>query len=144
MLSRKWTKPERRLPVLPETPPAPRGAMVSAAANAPVLTLKADIVRSKAYRRYVAGFACFACGTPGFSQCAHANEGKGMAMKTSDALTFPLCGPHGMHQGCHVLHDQGMDLTREERRAVERLYVARMQATALGDGWDLQTLRRAA
>lgn len=141
MLTRaKWTPPPRKYP----GPNAEARGVMARSADVALVIPKADIVRSEPYRRYVAGFACFACGTPGLSQCAHANVGKGMAMKTSDAMTFPLCGPHGMHQGCHVLHDSGMELTRDERRAVERLYVARMQAIAMGDGWDLNTLRRTA
>lgn len=91
---------------------------------------KAIRVRSEAYRRFVASHACFSCGCEGYSQCAHSNHGKGLSMKTSDLETFPLCGPHGMHQGCHVLHDLCHDMTRDDRRELERQYVERMQQLA--------------
>jgi hypothetical protein len=95
---------------------------------------KARIVRSEGYRRFVASKPCFGCGIAGFSQCAHANFGKGLSMKTSDLDTFPLCGPHGLHMGCHAMHDMCIDMTREERRALEREYVERMQQIARAAG----------
>lgn len=95
---------------------------------------KSKPVRSEDYRRFVASKPCFACGIAGFSQCAHANYGKGLGMKTSDLDTFPLCGPHGLHSGCHTLHDLCYEMTREERREIEREYVARMQKIARAAG----------
>lgn len=41
---------------------------------------------------------------------AHSNEGKGMGLKASDALTAALC------YECHTLYDQGRSMSREERR----------------------------
>lgn len=95
---------------------------------------KATIVRNKSYRQFVASHPCFGCGIEGYSQCAHANHGKGLGMKTSDLETFPLCAPHGFHQGCHVLHDQCVDMDRDERRELEQRYVERMQAIARSVG----------
>lgn len=95
---------------------------------------KADIVRSDGYRRFVASFPCFACGISGFSQAAHANVGKGLSMKTSDLTCFPLCGPHGLHQGCHSVHDLCIGMTRDERRATEARYIERMHAIAREHG----------
>ena len=96
---------------------------------------KAIIVRSEPYRRYVASCACFGCGIEGYSQCAHANYGKGLSLKTSDIETFPLCSSRGMHQGCHVLHDACIDMDREQRREIEAGYVERMKRQAANDGW---------
>jgi hypothetical protein len=95
---------------------------------------KARIVRSPNYRRYVSGFACFGCGVEGFSQCAHGNTGKGMAMKVCDTRTFPLCGPHWGMPGCHYLFDNCIDMSRDERRELEERYIERMQFIAKADG----------
>ena len=92
---------------------------------------KATIVRDRAYLRWVASQPCIACGVEGFSQAAHANYGKGMAMKTSDHETFPLCAPHWGIPGCHVEHDMCYQMTREQRRAREVLYIAEMRKRAL-------------
>lgn len=63
-------------------------------------------VRSETYRRLVAALPCAHCGVHGFSQFAHANEGKGMAMKTDDRLGFPLCCQRPDIEGCHAAFDQ--------------------------------------
>jgi hypothetical protein len=95
---------------------------------------KAHIVRSESYRRFVAAQPCFGCGREGASQCAHANAGKGLGMKVSDLESFPLCGPRGMQMGCHQQLDLSIELTRDERRVLERRYVERMQALAKAAG----------
>jgi hypothetical protein len=89
-----------------------------------VSTPKADILRSESYRRFVSEQPCFGCGHAPPSQCAHANEGKGMALKVSDAETFPMCPP------CHEALDNSRGMTRDERRELERGCVARMQTIA--------------
>ena len=89
---------------------------------------KMDPLRSEQYRRFVASFPCFWCGLAGSSQCAHANQGKGMAMKVCDRRSFPLCFR------CHSDFDQSRGLTRDERRAKEVEYVDRMQALARDAG----------
>ncbi len=85
---------------------------------------KQTLVRSESYRRFVASHPCFSCGMSGPSQCAHANEGKGMAMKVCDTRSFPLCFT------CHGDLDQSRGLTRDERRALEAKWVERMQRMA--------------
>lgn len=89
---------------------------------------------SESYRRYVASFPCFACGVEGYSQAAHPNFGKGMAMKTDDRKCFPLCGPRPFTMGCHAMLDLSIEMTRDERRATEIEYSDRMQAIAKRDG----------
>lgn len=89
---------------------------------------KARIVRSESYRRFVASHPCFSCGMSGMSQCAHANEGKGMGMKVCDTRSFPLCPT------CHADLDQSRGLTRDERRAHEAKWVDRMQRMARAAG----------
>jgi hypothetical protein len=85
---------------------------------------KQQIVRSESYRRFVASHPCFSCGLAGSSQCAHANEGKGMGMKVCDSRSFPLCFP------CHSDFDQSRGMTRDERRALEAKWVKRMRRMA--------------
>jgi hypothetical protein len=141
--AKAWRKPERVLPDVPELPPKPRAVMV-AANDAVVAAPKEAPLRSESYRRYVASQRCFACGIEGFSQCAHANSGKGLGIKTCDSRTFPLCAPHFGLIGCHQMHDLCLDVSLEERRENEARYVERMQQQAVADGWNLKTLTRKA
>jgi hypothetical protein len=85
---------------------------------------KSKLVRSESYRRFVASHPCFSCGMDGISQCAHANEGKGMAMKVCDTRSFPLCPE------CHTILDQSRNMFKEQRRALEARWVDRMQRMA--------------
>lgn len=66
---------------------------------------------SEAWRRAVAALPCVLCGCEGQTQCAHRNEGKGMGLKTDDAMTAALC------LTCHADIDQGPDLSRDDRRS---------------------------
>lgn len=93
---------------------------------------KARIVRSESYRRFVASHDCFWCGVSGFSQCAHDNFGKGMAMKVCDTRSFPLCGPRFGLVGCHQQFDLCIGITRDERRSLGAAWVERMQGLARG------------
>ena len=72
---------------------------------------KAGRHESEAWRRAVASLDCVRCNRGQQSQCAHRNEGKGMGMKTDDALSAALCTT------CHAEIDQGKSMTRDERRA---------------------------
>ena len=78
--------------------------------------LKDNRHESEPWRRAVAALPCVICGREGQTQAAHRNEGKGMGLKTDDALTAALC------QTCHSEIDQGKTMTRDERR--QRLDVA--------------------
>jgi hypothetical protein len=95
--------------------------------------LKRPQHRSEAWRRYVASLPCFSCGVEGYSQCAHANYGKGMATKASDLDTFPLCCARPGIHGCHYLHDNCVGMTRAQRRDLETSYIERMQIQATID-----------
>lgn len=91
---------------------------------------KATRVRSESYRRWVATLPCAMCKVEGFSQAAHQNFGKGMAMKVCDLLTFPACGPHWGMPGCHWQIDNTFQMTKEDRRELETRYVEATQAAA--------------
>lgn len=144
MLTRaKWTPPPRKYP----SPNAEARGVMARSADVALVIPKADIVRSEPYRRYVAGFACFACGRAGISQAAHSDSGsdsKGLGRKADDRCIFPLCKDEPLRVGCHTQFDLLIDMDLMDRRADTAVYVARMQAIAMGDGWDLNTLRRTA
>lgn len=130
MLQRKYIRPPRP----PVTPGNGRG-VIRPVGDTGVAVPKASIIRSEAYRKFVASHDCFGCGIAGFSQCAHENFGKGMAMKVCDSRAFPLCGPRYGLLGCHQQFDLGVDCEREERRAMGAAYVMRMQGIAAAAGW---------
>jgi len=117
--------PEALAPVLKASP---LFRLATPASNEPTHQApKQEPLRSEQYRRYVASFPCFRCGLVGSSQCAHANKGKGMGMKTCDRNTFPACFK------CHSDIDNSRGMTREQRRALEEQFVERMQAQARAD-----------
>ena len=101
--------------------------------TAPAAQVNKDApVRSEAYRRAVAGLRCIHCGVLGYSQCAHANTGKGASIKACDLQSFPLCtvhpGPDGtLVQGCHERFDQGALFSKLVRRDLEQAWIADTQ-----------------
>ena len=95
---------------------------------------KAAPVRSEAYRRAVASLPCIHCGIEGYSQCAHANTGKGTGTKSSDTESFPLCACQPGRRGCHSLFDQGALFSKEARRAKEAEWVAKTRLQILSSG----------
>jgi len=91
----------------------------------PAPTPKDQPLRSELYRRYVAMLPCYCCGVVGYSQAAHADQGKGLALKSDDRTCYPLCGPHpsGSHfgtvPGCHHRIGSAGHFTRDVRRSFE-------------------------
>ncbi len=91
---------------------------------------KALPVRSEAYRRLVAAMPCAHCRKAGPSQAAHADQGKGIAIKASDLTCYPLC------PRCHALMGASGVLMRDQRRALEARYGAEtMAAIAASGAW---------
>ncbi len=127
-----------RRPVYTPPPRSPLGGIVRKVHSGPTEMRepieKIRAVRSDSYKRFVASQACFGCGVVGYSQAAHPNAGKGLALKTCDLLCFPLCGPRFGLLGCHAQHDLSIEMSRDERRNAEAGYVARMQAIAKAAG----------
>ena len=72
--------------------------------------VKQPIFRSEKWLRAVAALNCVICDRAAPSQAAHRNEGKGLGLKTDDALTAALC------VDCHRDIDQGKELDRDTRR----------------------------
>jgi len=79
---------------------------------------KVPKVRSEPYRRYIASLPCYRCGIHGYSQSAHADEGKGMGLKTDDLTVYPLCSVRHDNSGCHEY--VGRHMHRNERRGFEQ------------------------
>lgn len=122
MLNRKPPRPAKQI----EYTPRPRAAAVAVAgpARACVPVPKLKPLRDEGYRRLVAALPCAHCGIAGYSQAAHGDEGKGMAIKASDDTCYPACGPRPGNMGCHWFIGTSGHFTRDERRALERQYAA--------------------
>ena len=92
---------------------------------------KPSTFRSEKLRRAVADLPCQACGREGFTQAAHANMGKGMGIKVSDALVAALCTK------CHSELDSGGKMSKVARREFEaemvlKTYVALIESGVIG------------
>jgi hypothetical protein len=87
---------------------------------------ESTLFRSLAHRKNVAALPCMACQRSG-CQAAHANYGKGGALKVCDSLTFPLC------PDCHREHDQG-GIPKQVRRRREVAYVYRTRDALIARG----------
>lgn len=108
------------------TPGTGRGAMQRVGDE--VVSVPKDApVRSEAYRRLVASQPCWMCSRMGPSQCAHADQGKGMSIKACDLQTFPLCADAPSRVGCHTSMGASGNLDKETRRSMERAAVADTQ-----------------
>jgi hypothetical protein len=131
---RKTYTPAPSAPLKPLTV-RPNYAKASVAVPVP----KVPVFRSEPYRRFVASFACMACGAMRV-QCAHSNQakhGKAGAKRACDRFTFPLCADSPFRVGCHTQHDQCIDMTKDERDAIEDRYIERMHLKAAHAGWKL-------
>jgi hypothetical protein len=91
---------------------------------------KQRLRRSEAYRRYVASLPCAHCGRPGPSQCAHSDQGKGMAMKAGDDTCFPLCADSPGFRGCHSSIGASAAYSRAARRELEVRYASEVRRIA--------------
>ena len=81
-------------------PRMPAAARDDGKARLVVQRPKESPVRSDEYLRLVAAMPCAMCGIEGYSQAAHADEGKGMGIKSDDRTCFPLCAPRPGIPGC--------------------------------------------
>jgi hypothetical protein len=117
-------KPPRREATQSTYTPRPRAQAVAVAgpARAIISLPKKPPLREEEYRRLVAALPCAHCGKAGPSQCAHGDEGKGMAIKACDLTCFPLCADSPGRQGCHSLIGASGMFTRDQRRLLEANY----------------------
>jgi len=119
--------------------PRPRAAAVAVAdtrSRMVVQVLKDGPVRHEGYRRLVAAMPCILCSTPGHSQAAHPNTGKGAGIKTDDRECFPLCADMPLMLGCHGRFDQSALFSKTERRRLEPAWgFATRTAVKLAGTW---------
>jgi hypothetical protein len=87
-----------------------------------VPVLKENALESEAYRRLICTLPCMRCGIFGFTQACHADESKGMGLKTDDRTCWPGCGPHDGKPGCHHYVGTTGALGKLRRRELEREY----------------------
>ena len=107
--------------------------------DAPIVSIPKEApVVHEGYRKLVRLMACAHCGTFGYTQFCHSDEGKGMGIKSDDRTGWPGCGPHhegkAMVPGCHFLVGSTGYLTRDQRRSLEAQYASqtRQQIHAAG------------
>ena len=114
----------------------PREAAVSAAGpdRATVAVPKARPLQNKAYMAAVRCLPCIACGIAKFTQFCHADEGKGMSIKTDCRLGWPGCGPRSGEPGCHWYVGTSGEIGKAERRAFERQAGAETRAAVRAMG----------
>lgn len=110
--------------------PRPRAVAVAAAGpdRAVVAVPKTELVRDESYRRLVASLPCVVCGVFGFSQCAHRDEGKGMASKQDDRESYPACCTRPGELGCHHRIGTAREFPKAVRRELELLWCAGTRA----------------
>lgn len=99
-------------------------------------------VRSEAYRRAVAALPCWRCGVHGYSNAAHADEGKGMGLKTSDLTCYPLCVPRVGVAGCHADMGASGNVSRQQRREFEKVAAAETIAKLITQAMSDNKLHR--
>ena len=89
---------------------------------------KTKPMRSEDYRRLVASLPCAICGIEGYSQAAHADEGKGMGTKSDDSTCYPACSDRPGIVGCHTTMGATGKLGKEQRRETEKTLAMRTRA----------------
>jgi hypothetical protein len=106
----------------PAVPPLVRGTYAGTTSGVPVA--KEQPMVCEAYRRLVRSLPCALCGYPPPSQFCHADQGKGMGLKSDDRTGWPGCGPHpeaNVHdEGCHHYVGTSGKLPKQARRNLER------------------------
>jgi len=114
--------PRRPAKQIEDYTPRPRAVAVAVTPlSAMVMTIpKQNPLQHEAYMAAVRKLPCVRCGIVGFTQFCHADEGKGMGIKTDCRLGWPGCGPHDGQPGCHWWIGTSGLLGRDDRRAFER------------------------
>lgn len=124
---------ERAPLVLPSVRPLRLGVMALADTMAAPVEKEGAIQHEK-YMAAVRKLPCAHCGVTGFTQFCHADEGKGMGIKTDCRRGWPGCGPHNGMPGCHYLLGSTGKLGREERRRLEAEYGRRTRTEIMRQG----------
>jgi hypothetical protein len=95
---------------------------------------KQNVLVCEAYRSMVRLLPCAHCGRPPPSQFCHADEGKGMGIKTDDRRGWPGCAPGLSRTGCHHLVGMTGTFSRAQRRQLEEGYAAWARAQVMAAG----------
>lgn len=129
-----FTRP--RYSSLPPAPPRPleRSVVRWQADDTVRARPKVAPVASEVYRQLVRQLPCARCGHPPPSEFCHADQGKGMGLKTDDRLGWSGCGPHDGYRGCHDLIGASGHYSRERRRLLESTYAQWTRAQILEAG----------
>lgn len=102
---------------------------------------KEHVIQHAAYMRLVRAMPCANCGVVGYTQFCHADEGKGMAIKTDCRLGWPGCSPHGVgNPGCHYVIGTSGILPRSVKRELEWRYGQQTRRAILAAGTWPNTL----
>ena len=101
---------------------------------------KPVLLRCKKYLRWTATLPCAHCGIEGYSNACHADEGKGMGIKSCDSTVWPGCVTRYGRIGCHEIVGSTGLFTKSQHRALDRTYGedTRAKARAAGmypEGW---------
>lgn len=119
-------------PTYCQPPPAPLRALARPVAvwrPEPVATATKENARQHAgYMDLVRAMPCMHCGQAPRSQFCHADEGKGMGIKTDCRRGWPGCA------ACHHLVGSTGLLGRDARRALEDQYACRTRAAIVAEG----------
>ena len=105
----------------PEYTLRPRTVAVAVAgpARAVVAVPKTAPIQHMGYMAAVRKLACYRCKVVGLTQFAHADEGKGMGIKTDCRLGWPGCGPGWGAPGCHWIVGTSGTYGKAHRREFE-------------------------
>jgi hypothetical protein len=122
-----------RAPRPPVTPGNGRG-VYAPASDLALAQPKEPPIRSESYRRWVASLPCIVCRIEGYTQAAHPNRGRGLGQKASDLDCFPLCATRPGHMGHHAEHDLLIEMTLDERREREAMYIDQTRELAKACG----------
>ena len=95
---------------------------------------KENVLVCEAYRYLVRLLPCAHCGYPAPSQFCHADQGKGMSIKTDDRRGWPGCGPRTGNVGCHYLIGMSGTISKTERRQLESGYARWTRDTIIAAG----------
>ena len=101
--------------------PAPRSSAIQIIGSIREIKpiLKENAIQHQGYMAIVRTLACARCGSIGLSQFCHADEGKGMAIKTDCRRGWPGCGPHNGEPGCHWFVGTSGRMSKAGRREFE-------------------------
>lgn len=83
---------------------------------------KENALQHQKYMDVVRRMACMHCGRAAPSQFCHADEGKGLAIKSDCRLGWPGCADGPGRVGCHSLIGSTGNLKREHKRLLEANY----------------------